>query len=96
MRFTRLDFEVEIFNIWPSFTWSSYILGCANKDLDGSLGPLGKFIEYCRIVALLPVILYTQITDSSATILHYSMNLPKGPKDPSKYSFTQPNIYNVE
>ena len=21
-------------------------LGCANKDLDGSLGPLGKFIEY--------------------------------------------------
>ena len=30
-------------------------LGCANKDLDGSLGPLGKFIEYCRIAALLPV-----------------------------------------
>ena len=34
----------------------SYILGCANKDLDGYLGPLGKFIEYCRITALLPVI----------------------------------------
>ena len=32
------------------------ILGCANKDLDGFLGPLCKFIEYCRIVALLPVI----------------------------------------
>ena len=32
------------------------IVGCANKDLDGSLGPLGKFIEYCRNVALLPVI----------------------------------------
>ena len=31
-------------------------LGCANKDLDGFLGPLGKFIEYCRIVALLPFI----------------------------------------
>ena len=31
-------------------------IGCANKDLDGSLGPLGKFIEYCRIVELLPVI----------------------------------------
>ena len=33
-----------------------YILGCANKDLAGYLGPLGKFIEYCRITALLPVI----------------------------------------
>ena len=32
------------------------IISCANKDLDGSLGPLGKFIEYCRIVAVLPVI----------------------------------------
>ena len=31
-------------------------LGCANKDLDGYLGPLGKFIEYCRITALLLVI----------------------------------------
>ena len=36
--------------------WPINNLGCANKDLDGSLGPLGKFIEYCRIVALLPVI----------------------------------------
>ena len=35
-------------------------LGCANKDLDRSLGFLGKFIDYCRIVALLPVIPYTQ------------------------------------
>ena len=35
-------------------------LGCANKDLDGFLGPLCKFIEYCRIVALLPVIPYTK------------------------------------
>ena len=32
------------------------ILGCANKNLDGFFGPLCKFIEYCRIVALLPVI----------------------------------------
>ena len=32
------------------------MLGCANKDLDGFLGPLCKFIDYCRIVALLPVI----------------------------------------
>ena len=31
------------------------LLGCANKDLF-SLGPLRKFIEYCRIVELLPVI----------------------------------------
>ena len=31
-------------------------LGCANKDLEGYLGPLGKFIEYCRITALLTVI----------------------------------------
>ena len=35
-------------------------LGCANKDLDGSLGSMGKFIDYCRSVALLPVIPYTQ------------------------------------
>ena len=35
---------------------SSCRLGCANKDLDGYLGPLGKFIEYCRITALLPII----------------------------------------
>ena len=69
-----------------------------------------KFIEYCRIVALLPVIplginpiptglghvtlVYglilpmagrnrvKGITGSSATILQYSMNLGKGPKDP--------------
>ena len=34
----------------------AYLLGCANKDLDGYLGPLGKFIEYCRITALLLVI----------------------------------------
>ena len=34
-------------------------LGCATKDQDGSLRPLGKFIEYCRIVAVLPVIPYT-------------------------------------
>ena len=33
-----------------------YVLGCASKDLDGYLGPLGKFIEYCRITAMLPVI----------------------------------------
>ena len=33
-----------------------YTLGCANKDLDRSLGPLGKFIEYCRIVVVLRVI----------------------------------------
>ena len=32
------------------------ILCCANKDHDGSLGPFGKFIEYCRIVWLPPVI----------------------------------------
>ena len=31
-------------------------VGCANKDLVGFFGPLCKFIEYCRIVALLPVI----------------------------------------
>ena len=36
------------------------LLGCANKDLDGFFGLLCKFIEYCRIVALLPVIHYTQ------------------------------------
>ena len=35
---------------------SGLSLGCANKDLDGFLGPLCKFIEYCRIVALLPFI----------------------------------------
>ena len=32
------------------------MISCANKDLDGYLEPLGKFIEYCRITALLPVI----------------------------------------
>ena len=31
-------------------------VGCANKDLDGFFGLLCKFIEYSRIVALLPVI----------------------------------------
>ena len=31
-------------------------VGCANKDLDGYLGPLGKFIEHCRITGLLPII----------------------------------------
>ena len=36
---------------------STAYVGCANKDLDGSLG---KFIQYCRILALLPVIPYTQ------------------------------------
>ena len=41
-------YTVRIQRLWT--------LVCANKDLDGSLGPLGKFIEYCRIVALLPVI----------------------------------------
>ena len=35
---------------------NAYWLGCANKDLDGFFGPLCKFIDYCRIVALLPVI----------------------------------------
>ena len=25
---------------------ATYELGCANKDLDGSLGPLGTFLEY--------------------------------------------------
>ena len=35
-------------------------VGCANKDLDRSLGSLGKFIDYCRMVALLPAIPYTQ------------------------------------
>ena len=35
---------------------ASPILGCANKDLDGFLGSLCKFIDYCRIVAVLPVI----------------------------------------
>jgi hypothetical protein len=34
----------------------TYRVGCENKDLDGYLGPLGKFIEYCRMTALLPVI----------------------------------------
>ena len=32
-------------------------LGCANKDLDGFLC---KFIEYCRIVAMLSVIHHAQ------------------------------------
>ena len=36
--------------------YSVCVLGCANKDLDGFLGSLCKFIDYCRIVALLPVI----------------------------------------
>ena len=36
--------------------FGNHLLGCANKDLDGYLGPLGKFIEYCRITALLPII----------------------------------------
>ena len=40
--------------------WDVGSLGCANKDLDGFFGLLCKFIEYCRIVALLPVIHYTQ------------------------------------
>ena len=31
-------------------------LGCANKDLGENLGPVSKFINYSRIVALLPVI----------------------------------------
>ena len=57
-----------------------YTLGCANKDLDRSLGPLGKFIEYCR-------------TGSSATVLQYFMNLPKGPKDPSRTLLAQPIIH---
>ena len=43
-------------NNWCIIHQWAYLLGCANKDLDGSLGPLCKFIEYCRIVALLPVI----------------------------------------
>ena len=30
------------------------------------------------------------ITGSSATILQYSMNLPKGPKGPSRSLFAQP------
>ena len=38
-------------------------LVCANKDLDGYLGPLGKFIEYCRITALLTVIPLGMSTD---------------------------------
>ena len=32
------------------------MISCANKDLDGYLEPLGKFIEYRRITALLRVI----------------------------------------
>ena len=68
-------------------------LGCANKDFDGFFGPLCKFIEYCRIVALLPVIHYTQKNNcNSATILEYSMNLHKGPKNPSRSLFAQPII----
>ena len=31
-------------------------IGFANKDLDGSLGLMGKFIGHCYISALLPVI----------------------------------------
>ena len=33
-------------NFFKSYLYS---VGCANKDLDGSLRPLCKFIEYCRI-----------------------------------------------
>ena len=70
------------------------ILGCANKELDGYLGHFCKFIEYCRIVALLPVIPWRQgITGSSATILQYSMNLQKCPKYPSSSLFAQPKIH---
>ena len=57
---------------------------CKNKDLDRSLGSLGKFIDYRRIVALLPVIPYTQKNSS--------MNFPKGQKYPSRSLFAQPNI----
>ena len=40
--------------MYKEFKINCYIVGCANKD--GYLGTLGKFIEYCRITALLPVI----------------------------------------
>ena len=53
------------------------------------MGPLGKVVKNCIIVALLPVIPYTQ--RNNWQILQYSMNLPKGPKDPSRSLFAQPN-----
>ena len=42
-----------------------------------TLGSLRKFIEYC---------IPKEITGSSSTILQYSMNLRKGPKDPYLHS----------
>ena len=33
------------------------------------------------------------ITGSSAKILQYSMNLHKGPKNPSRSLFAQPNVH---
>jgi hypothetical protein len=55
------------FSMFFSYSWLTLSIpgaytcsSCANKDLDGYLGPLSKFIKYCRIVALLPVIPYTQ------------------------------------
>ena len=57
-----------------------YTLGCANKDLNGSLGPLGKFIEYCRIVALLPV-----IPRYNSTIVYGFAQRPQ--------RFAQPTVY---
>ena len=54
-----------------------------------TLGSLRKFIEYCRIVEILPVI-PLGITGSSSTILQYSMNLHKGPKRP--YCLAYPRL----
>ena len=51
-----LIFSTDLPNI--HFMWNQLLpmLGCANNDLDGFLGHLCKFIEYCKIVALVSVI----------------------------------------
>ena len=49
---------MKIYFIWQQIVDFAFLstLGCANKDLDGYFGPLGKFIDYCKTTALLPVI----------------------------------------
>jgi len=55
---SKLEVLIRSMNIVIHFVMCLWVclLGCENKNLDEYLGLLGKFIEYCRIPALLPVI----------------------------------------
>ena len=52
-------FVLQFFSLTSDGLGVVWAVGCV-KDLDGFFGPLCKFIDYYRIVALLPVIHYTQ------------------------------------